>query len=177
MNAPHALHPSPKTPPSPQQAEWLIRPADLIADFLRQKRIAIVGVSRDKRHFSRMVFNEFRKRGYDVVPCNPHETMIQDVPAFSTVKAIEPPVDAVVIMTSPTIAEAVVHECAESGVKRVWFHKGSGLGAASEKAITFCREHNIKVIAGFCPLMFLPEANIVHRLHGFFKRINRTYPN
>jgi len=36
---------------------------ETIEDFLRQKRIAMVGISREPKDFSVMLFNEFRRRG------------------------------------------------------------------------------------------------------------------
>jgi len=41
------------------------------SDFLAQRRIALVGVSRDPRDLSRALFRELRGRGYDVVPVHP----------------------------------------------------------------------------------------------------------
>jgi predicted CoA-binding protein len=39
-----------------------------IDSFLSCRRIAVVGVSRDPKDFSRAVFRAFAERGYDVVP-------------------------------------------------------------------------------------------------------------
>ena len=43
-----------------------------IDDFLSRKRLALVGVSRNPQDFTRSMFREFRRRGYDVVPVNPN---------------------------------------------------------------------------------------------------------
>jgi len=39
-----------------------------VEDFLALKRIAMVGVSRDPKDFSRHLFREMYSRGYDMVP-------------------------------------------------------------------------------------------------------------
>ena len=44
---------------------------DLAKDFLAQKRIAIVGVTRDKQGWGRTLYDEFKKRGYDTYAVNP----------------------------------------------------------------------------------------------------------
>lgn len=44
---------------------------ETIHDFLAQKRIAVVGVSRNEGSFSVALFEELRRRGYEVVPVNP----------------------------------------------------------------------------------------------------------
>ena len=43
-----------------------------IDSFLSCRRIAVVGVSRDPKDFSRAVFRAFVERGYDAVPVNPN---------------------------------------------------------------------------------------------------------
>jgi predicted CoA-binding protein len=67
---------------------------------------------------------------------------------FARVQDIQPPVDGALLMTSPTVTEAVVKGCAECGIKRVWMRKGVGEGSVSAKAIEACREHGIRVIPG-----------------------------
>ena len=39
-----------------------------VDDFLPQKRLAFVGVSRNRADFSRTLWNELKRRGYDLVP-------------------------------------------------------------------------------------------------------------
>ena len=41
-----------------------------IDSFLACRRIAVVGVSRDPKDFTRQVFRAFVERGYDAVPVN-----------------------------------------------------------------------------------------------------------
>ena len=50
-----------------------------IQDFLGRKRLALVGVSRDPKDFTRALFGELSRREYDVVPVNP-EVIEVDVP-------------------------------------------------------------------------------------------------
>jgi predicted CoA-binding protein len=121
---------------------------ELIEDFLAQKRIVIVGMSRETKSMSAAVFKELSKRGYHVVPVTPNVQEVLGRKCFARVQDIPPPVDGALLMTSPTVTEAVVKGCAECGVKRVWMHKGVGEGSVSAKAIEACREHGIRVIAG-----------------------------
>ena len=121
---------------------------ELIEDFLPQKRIVIVGMSREAKSMSEAVFKELSKRGYDVVPVNPNVQEVLGRKCFARVQDIQPPVDGALLMTSPTVTEAVVKGCAECGIKRVWMHRGVGEGSVSAKAIEACREHGIRVIPG-----------------------------
>jgi len=147
-----------------------------IQDFLGQKRFAIVGVSRAPQDFSRAVFREFLQRGYDAIPVNPEAREIDGEPCFASVREVTPPVDSVMLMTSPIITENVVRECAAAGVKRVWMHRGAGRGAVSPSAVEFCQSKGISVIPGECPFMFLPGGSWFHRFHGVIRKITHAYP-
>lgn len=151
---------------------------NVIEDFLAQKRIAMVGISREIRdNFSVLLFNELVRRGYDVVPVNPKTSEILGRRCVARVQQIEMRVDVALLMTPPDVTDAVVRDCAEAGIRRVWmFGPGSGKGGAtSESAITFCREQGIEVVAGECPFMFFPH-NSYHRIHGWVRKISGSFP-
>lgn len=147
-----------------------------IREFLGQKRLAIVGVSQQPKDFSRAVFREFRNRGYEVVPVNPAAKEIEGQQCFGSVREVQPPVSSVLLMTPPAATEAVVRDCAGAGVERVWMFRGGGTGAVSPEAIRFCEANGIAVIPGECPFMFLPGASLIHRFHGFIRKITGSYP-
>lgn len=149
---------------------------EMIQRFLAQKRIAMVGVSREPRHFSVVLFDELCRRGYDVVPVNPNTPRIHGHPCAARVLDIQPPVTAALLMTSPEVTERVMEDCYAAGVKQVWMYRAAGKGAVSPKAVEFCRQRAIEVIAGECPFMFLPKAGGVHRFHGFLRKIVGSYP-
>src|SRR5690349_258401 len=94
-----------------------------IQEFLGQKRLAIVGVSKQPKDFSRSLFREFQRRGYDAVPVNPDATEIEGRPCFARVQDIQPPVTAALLMTSPAATDQVVLDCAAAGVRQVWMYR------------------------------------------------------
>ena len=147
-----------------------------IEDFLARKRLAIVGISRDPRDFSRTVFREFQSRQFEVFPVNPLVSLIDDHHCFSELKEIPPPVESVLIMTPPNVTEDIVLQCRDVGVKSVWLYRAAGAGASSPNAISFCKEHHIDVIEGRCPMMFLSDTGYVHRVHRFFSKLTGNYP-
>lgn len=149
---------------------------DQIAGFLAEKRIAIVGVSRTPNDFTRMMMQEFVKRGYDVVPVNPAVQELDGRRCYARVQEIQPPVKAALIMTKPGVTEQIVHDCAQAGIRQVWLHKGVGPGAASDTAIRYCQEHEIRVIPGFCPFMFFEQTQFFHRAHVFMLRLGGNFP-
>jgi uncharacterized protein len=149
---------------------------DTIQDFLAQKRIAMVGISRDPASDSAKLFEELRRRGYDMVPVNPSAAAVQGQRCFARVQDIEPPVEAALLMTKPDVTEAVARDCAEAGIRRLWMYRGTGKGSVSPKAVAFCQQQGMQVVPGQCPYMFLPHAAGVHRFHGFVRKITGRYP-
>ena len=142
-----------------------------IEQFLACRRLAVVGVSRDPRDFSRSVFRALTERGYDAVPVNPAGGAMEGRACASRLSDVQPPVEAALLLTPPSVTERVVRECAEAGVRRVWMHRGAGRGAVSPEAVAFCREKQIAVVDGACPFMFLPGTGRFHSLHRFFLRL------
>src|SRR5215470_11151942 len=88
----------------------------LVQEFLAQKRFAFIGVSRQPKDFSRALFREFQTRDYEPIPVNPEAEEIEGVRCFAHLRDIEPSVDSVLLMTSPTMTNLVLRECVEAGV-------------------------------------------------------------
>lgn len=151
-------------------------PLETIDEFLAQKRVAMVGVSREPNHFSVTLFEELCRRGYDVIPVNPNASEVLGRRCFARVQDIEPSVEAALLMTSPAITDAVVKDCADAGIRRVWMYRAGGRGAVSPRAVQFCKERGIDVVPGQCPFMFWRDAGTGHRLHGFIRKITGRYP-
>ena len=140
-----------------------------VQEFLSSRRIALVGFSRNPKDFSRMLDAQFRERGYDVVPVHPEAAELDGRKAYPRVGAIEPPVDAALVLVPPTMAEAVARDCLDAGVRRIWFHRGGGKGSASPEAVALCTARGVTPVQDLCPMMALPGASWPHRLHGWFR--------
>ncbi|HSN13580.1 MAG TPA: CoA-binding protein [Anaeromyxobacteraceae bacterium] len=138
--------------------------------FLEEPRVALVGVSRDSRDFSRLVFRELAKRGIDVVPVNPAVAEVEGRACFPRLSDVKPPVQAALLMTHPAQTGRVLDDCVEAGVKRVWLHRGAGSGSGDARALAFCEQHGIEAVRDLCPFMALPNAGFAHALHGFFRK-------
>jgi len=140
-------------------------------EFLERRRLALVGVSRDEKGFSRMVQRELLKRGYDVVPINPAAAgaELDGRRAFGRLQEVSPPVDGAIFFTAPEQTAAAVREALAAGVRRLWFHRGGGAGASSPEALAECRAAGVEPITCLCPFMAWPDAGWFHRLHGFLR--------
>lgn len=139
-------------------------------EFLAHRRIAVVGVSRSEKDFSRELLRELLRRGYDAVPVNPAIGQVEGRPCFGRVGGIAPPVEAALLLTPPGRTGEAVRDCLEAGVRRIWLHRGAGRGAASPEAVALCRQGGVEPVQDLCPFMALPGASWFHRLHAFFRR-------
>lgn len=151
-------------------------PLQRIQEFLGLKRFAFVGVSRQATDFSRSLYREFLQRGYQAVPVNPQVADVEGQRCFAHVKDIQPPVEGALLMTDAAAIDELVRECADAGITKVWLYRGVGTGSVSADAVRFCEAHGISVVPGECPFMFLPGSAIVHRFHGFVRKITGAYP-
>jgi uncharacterized protein len=149
---------------------------NVIEDVLAQKRIAMVGVSRRPKDFSAMLFDELCRHGYEVLPVNPNLGEFKGRSCYPRVQEIQPVPDVALLMTSPEVTTAVVRDCAEAGIKRVWMYRAGGAGAVSAEALEFCRAHGIEVVPGECPFMFLAPVHGVHRFHRMIAKMLGHYP-
>ena len=147
-----------------------------IEDFLAQKRLAMVGVSRNPKDFSRGLFRDLRRRGSDMVPVNPRVSEVEGQKSYTSLQEIAPPVGGALLMTAPAVTDSVVRDCFAAGIMRVWMHRGGGTGAVNQEAVDFCRQKGMRVVAGHCPYMFLPGTPLFHRVHGFFMKLAGSYP-
>jgi uncharacterized protein len=147
-----------------------------IESFLAQKRIALVGVSRERQNIGATLFEELRRRGHEVFPVNPNAPEMFGQRCFAHVQEIQPPPDAALLLTSPAVTNSVVRDCAKAGIRRIWMYRGGGQGAVSSEAAEFCRTQGIELVPGQCPLMFLHPVRSIHRFHRFLVKITGKYP-
>lgn len=135
-------------------------------DFLAQERIAIAGVSRDHgRHpVGNLIYRRLKGLGRQVFAVNPGMRSFEGDPCYAGVQTIPGGVDGVVIITRPEVTERIVQDCNAAGVHRVWMHQGLDQRASSvsRQAVAYCRDHDIDVIAGACPMMYGPGVDFGH---------------
>jgi len=150
-----------------------------VNDFLAQKRIAVAGVSRNNSHHptGNLIYNRLKRAGHDVFPVNPHMQAFEGDRCYPDVKSIPGGVDGVVIVTRPEITERIVRDCNDAGVRRVWMHQSLGKGTSvSPKAAEYCRQLDIGVIAGACPMMFGPGVDFGHTCMRLVMKLTRGLP-
>lgn len=135
-----------------------------IKDFLSQEKIAVAGVSRNPEGgVANLIYRKLKSAGYNVFAINPNAESAEGDTCYPDMKAVPGEVDGVVICTRPEVSEQIVRDCIEAGVPRVWMHRSFGDGSVSQDAVKLCRENNISVIAGACPMMYCPPVDFGHK--------------
>lgn len=139
-----------------------------IDDFLAQRHLAFVGMSRETRQFSNEVYRTSRDGNRVMYPVNSAAdgAPIEGDKSYTSLADVPDPVDGVVVMVPSAAAAGVVIDASDRGIPRVWLHRGSGHGSASPEAVQLCRDRGIAVVDGACPLMFEPPVRGIHWLHG-----------
>ena len=148
--------------------------------FLAQKRIAVAGVSRDDSHHpaANLIYRRLKTTGHDVFPVNPHMQTFEGERCYPDVTSIPGGVDGVVIITRPETTEQIVRECDAAGVRSVWMHQSMGKKASSVSpaAVEYCRQRDISVIAGACPMMYGDGVDLGHRCMRLILRLTGGLP-
>ena len=141
-----------------------------VDDFLAQRHVAFVGVSRNSKEFANAVYRHLRDGSRTMYPVHRELATIEGDPAYRALADVPEPVDGVVVMVPAAAMADVVRAAIDRGIPRVWLHRGAGQGPVPEEAVALCREHGVDVVDGACPLMFAEPVAAFHKAHRFFTR-------
>jgi predicted CoA-binding protein len=150
-----------------------------VNDFLAQKRIAVAGVSRRNSHHpaGNLIYRRLKTSGHDVFPVNPNMQTFEGDRCYPDLGSIPGGVDAVMIITRPETTKEIVRECSDAGVRRVWMHQSAAKGSSvSPEAVEYCRQHDISVIAGACPMMYGEGVDFGHKCMRLFLGLTGKLP-
>lgn len=151
-----------------------------VRDFLAQKRLAVAGVSRDKSHHpvGNLIYRRLKTTGHEVFALNPHTQTFEGDRCYPDLRSIPGGVDGVVIITRPEVTEQIVHDCNDAGVRRVWMHQSMAKGSTSvsPQAVEYCRQHDISVIAGACPMMYGDGVDFGHACMRWMLKLTGGLP-
>lgn len=138
----------------------------VIHEFLDQKTMAFVGLSRSSGEFSRLAYSMLKERGYHMYPVNPHAREIGGEQCYHSLDELPEKVENAIIMVPSFQTAQVVREANEAGIRRLWIQQG----AESDAAIRYCEAHGISVIHGHCILMFAEPVHSYHKFHRWIWR-------
>lgn len=107
--------------------------------------VAILGASADRAKFGNKSVRAHLRAGFEVYPVNPKAGVIEDCPAYASLREI--PVehlDRISVYLPPAVGMAVLPEIAAAQAGEVWFNPGSSNGALLDQA----RELGIPAVTG-----------------------------
>ena len=133
----------------------------LIDDFIAQKSLAIVGVSRSGKKFGNSALKELKSKGYDLHPIHPSASELQGTKAYPSFDSLPVDVGGVLIIVPPDQTSKVVKDAIHADISRIWIQQG----AESEEAINFCKENGVDPVHGQCILMFAEPTGSFHKVH------------
>ena len=126
---------------------------DEIRGLLAAKpRIAMIGASTRPFRPSFGVFVALRRAGYDVVPVNPAESMVDGLPAYPSLRAaVEAtgPVDVVDVFRRAEACPAHAREAIEVGARCLWLQ----LGIVSREAGEIAAAAGLSVVMDRCTII------------------------
>ncbi|MBI9072799.1 MAG: CoA-binding protein [Melioribacteraceae bacterium] len=143
-----------------------------IDEFLAKKNIALFGVSRSKKKFGDTIFKELKSKNYNIIPLNPNIETYNEQKCFSNIKDINTEVDAAVLVVKPEVTEKIIPGIIESGIKNIWMQQGS----VSDKAVAYCREHEVNLVYNECILMFAEPVKSIHCFHRWLWKLLNKLP-
>lgn len=124
----------------------MIKTVTAIEEFVRHRRLAIVGASNDPRKYGHAVYHNLKDKGFDVVAVNPRLSEVGGDPCHASLKALPPGVEGAVLIVPPPATEQVVRDAVDAGIVRVWMQPG----AESDEAIDYCETHGVSVVHHAC---------------------------
>jgi predicted CoA-binding protein len=141
-----------------------------IIDFIQQKKLALVGASRDGKSFGNMAAKELRERGYTLLLVHPLAKEIDGQACYPDLKAVRGQVEGVVVCVPPAQAEGVLRQASEVGLPRVWLQQG----AQTPELVELGQQLGLSLVSGKCILMYAEPVRSIHKFHrGFMKLIGK----
>ena len=138
-----------------------------INNFFDSKTIAIVGASRNKDSFSRIMLNDLVTKGFEVFPVNPNEDEIAGIKAYRSIDLLPDGIEAAYIINRKDIAANLAHDAASKGIKKIWVH----VKTDSTIIENLKKEFGAEIISGECFFMWADPVKGVHRFHRFLRSI------
>jgi acetyl coenzyme A synthetase (ADP forming)-like protein len=145
--------------------------------FLEPSSVAVVGASRDSSSiggqlFRNLLMSEFHGAVY---PVNPKATVVQGVPAYTSVRDVPGDVDLAFITVPAALVAQVATECGEKGVRALvvisaGFGETGGDGPKrQEDLLDICRAFGMRLIGPNCMGIVNTDPEI--RLNGTFATV------
>lgn len=150
----------------------MVNTLENIEKFVQLKKIAIVGVSRNKDKFSNMIYRDMKASGYQVIAVNPNADMVEGDRCYAGLGALPEKPEGVVVVVPAVDGIKVIEEAAALGIANIWVQQG----ASSREIEQRCAELSLNCVSGECIFMYLEPVKSIHGFHRFIKRLFGKMP-
>jgi len=140
--------------------------------FLKAKKFAIAGVSRNKAKFGNQVFEQLRNKGYEIIPINPNADEINGVKCLKSVEELPPHIDSLLLTTPKSESNTVLEQALRRGIKNIWIQQGG----QTPESLRIAEEHGQEIITGKCIFMFAEPVGGIHRFHRLLAKLFNQLP-
>ena len=117
-----------------------------IDEFLAQRSLAVVGVSRSGKKFGNIAYRELKAKGYSLIPVHQEAQELEGDRCAPSLRTLPAPVTGVLVVVPPPQAEAVVRQAAEAGIRHIWLQPGAESPAAIRLAESLLRLASPRVV-------------------------------
>jgi uncharacterized protein len=116
---------------------------------LKQKEIAVIGVSEQEEKYGYKIFRDLIINGYNVKGINIHGGAILGRKMYKSLEELESLPDIIITTVKPQVTEKIVETAIQLGIKEIWMQPGS----ESESAVKKARDSGIKVTYNSCLML------------------------
>ena len=113
---------------------------------LRERRIAIVGLSGNELRASHFVGYYMQRHGYEIVPVNPRETEVLGETSYASLRDVPGPVGVVDVFRDPGAVPDIARDAVAIGAKFLWLQ----YGVISEEGVRIALDGGMQVIVDRC---------------------------
>jgi uncharacterized protein len=131
----------------------------VIRAALRERRIAMIGLSANELRPSNYVGFYLKRHGYEVLPVNPREQRILDLPCYPSLHEVPGDVGVVDVFREPAAVPEIARQAVAKGARFLWLQ----FGVISEEGVRIALEGGLQVIVDRC--IKIEHARYQGRMH------------
>ena len=140
---------------------------DQINQFLAQRHMAIVGVSRNSKKFGHQVFMQLKSMNYHLYPVHREADSIEGVKCYRTIEDLPVEVQAICLITPKHQTDDLLTQSIKKGISHIWVQQMSE-GQNTEK---IARDSAVNIVMGRCIFMYTNPKGI----HKFHRQLNKLF--
>ncbi len=146
----------------------------IIQKFLENKKVVLIGASRNSKKFGNIVFKTLIDKGFEVIPVNPNVDNIDGIKCYNNLKEINSDIKNLIVITPKNVTKNIIQQVIELNGKfeNIWIQQGSD----TKESIELLEENKINYIAGQCILMYANPSGF-HKFHQTIAKLFGMYKN